>query len=282
MTTVPVDEARIIGVWGLAGRTVAVAGGSSGIGAAVVQLAAEDGADVICLARRPSAVPGVRHLPLDLRDARSIRTVADHLSAEKVDVLAVCSGAGSASDPLEVLTVNFLGARALVDSVCDQMDPGGAVVVVSSQADVRHPDDDELLARLLATTDIEAGRALAASEPRIPKLAYPFSKAALRRYTTLRAPELMRRGIRLNCVSPNVTDTPMVESLKRNRPEALEVWMPCIGRLATPMEPANAIVFVASPRASYIAGINLSVDGAAVAAMETGAAERPVPPPPTS
>ena len=101
----------------------------------------------------------------------------------------------------------------------------------------------------------------------IPRqLAYNVSKAGLVMFTKSLAVDLAARGIRVNCVCPGTTDTPLVQEAVRRAadPEAarrrLETIRP-LGRLGRAEEIAEAIVFLASESCGYATGAVLAVDG---------------------
>jgi 3-oxoacyl-[acyl-carrier protein] reductase len=114
---------------------------------------------------------------------------------------------------------------------------GGAVIHISS------------------TSGLEAG-----SPP-----AYAAAKAALISHSKTLAAALAAQGVRVNCVAPGSIEFPggMWEQIKHGNPpmyEAIRASIP-FGRLGTAEEVAAAVVFLASPRASWISGATLSVDG---------------------
>lgn len=91
---------------------------------------------------------------------------------------------------------------------------------------------------------------------------YPASKFAVNGMTKSLARELAPKGIRVNAVAPGITETDMVASLPKEVIEPLIKTIP-LGRIGTPQDVANAILFLSSDLASYITGEILSVDGAA-------------------
>ena len=91
---------------------------------------------------------------------------------------------------------------------------------------------------------------------------YPASKFAVNGMTKSLARELAPKGIRVNAVAPGITETDMVSSLPKEVIEPLIKTIP-LGRIGTPVDIANAIMFLSSDLASYITGEILSVDGAA-------------------
>ncbi|MBQ6840640.1 MAG: 3-oxoacyl-ACP reductase FabG [Bacilli bacterium] len=91
---------------------------------------------------------------------------------------------------------------------------------------------------------------------------YPASKFAVNGMTKSLARELAPKGIRVNAVAPGITETEMVAALPKEMIEPLIKSIP-LGRIGTPQDIANAMLFLASDLASYITGEILSVDGAA-------------------
>lgn len=91
---------------------------------------------------------------------------------------------------------------------------------------------------------------------------YPSSKSAVNGFTKSLARELAPFNIRVNAVAPGITNTDMVAKLPKEMIEPLIKTIP-LGRIGEPRDIANAFLFLASPLASYITGVVLSVDGAA-------------------
>lgn len=92
-------------------------------------------------------------------------------------------------------------------------------------------------------------------------MAYPTSKFAINGLTKSLARELGKFGIRVNAVAPGITNTDMVKNLPKEMIEPLIQAIP-LRRVGEPKDVANAFVFLASDKASYITGEILSVDGA--------------------
>ena len=89
---------------------------------------------------------------------------------------------------------------------------------------------------------------------------YAAAKAAIVGFTKSLAQEVGSRNITVNCVSPGFIDTDMTRALPEAQREALLSRIP-LGRLGTPEEVAYAVAFLASPRAAYITGATLHVNG---------------------
>ncbi len=89
---------------------------------------------------------------------------------------------------------------------------------------------------------------------------YPASKAGITNFTRAQAVTYIKRGVRMNTVSPGYVRTPLIDQLPKEVQEQAAALHP-IGRLAESKEIADAVLFLASDKASYIVGANLLVDG---------------------
>lgn len=93
--------------------------------------------------------------------------------------------------------------------------------------------------------------------------AYAATKAALRSYARTWAAEFKDRGIRVNMLSPGVTDTPILDAQSATREDLVAMYkgMVPLGRLARAEEIASAALFLASEQSSYVTGADLMADG---------------------
>ena len=89
---------------------------------------------------------------------------------------------------------------------------------------------------------------------------YGASKAAIVSFTKVVAKEFAKRGVTVNCVAPGYTDTDMVDFLGEENRKKVEEMIP-MQRFANANEIADAVLFLASDKASYITGHTLVVDG---------------------
>jgi 3-oxoacyl-[acyl-carrier protein] reductase/7-alpha-hydroxysteroid dehydrogenase len=92
---------------------------------------------------------------------------------------------------------------------------------------------------------------------------YPATKFAVNGLTRSLARELAKDGIRVNAVAPGVTRTDMVAALPQAMVERISAGIP-LGRVGEPEDVANAFLFLADDTGSYVTGVTLRVDGAAM------------------
>lgn len=254
------------------GRTVVVTGCASGMGEATARLLRELGATVVGVDIRAPADDVVdRFERIDLRDEASIAAVAEALPGE-AHALFNCAGLPNTFPPLEVFTVNFLGLRTLTDALVGRMPEGSAIVSIASIGGRGYAHRFDAIAEVL--TRAAARDAAAWCEAHSDALGdgYDFSKECLIVWTMHRARELAATGIRINCVSPGLTETPMLphfeESTGRERLQAVKEHAIPLRRFSRPEEQAAALAFLGSEAASYITGTNLIADGGTLATFE--------------
>lgn len=227
-----------------AGRVALVSGAASGLGAATAALLAERGATVWIADRAPPP-GGERAIVMDVRDPEAWAKAEARLG--RLDILINAAGITGGQSPAaaniadlaawrEVFAVNVEGTLLGCQSALRLMSKaGGAIVNVGS------------------TAGVAPSQALAA---------YGASKAAVMQLTLSVAAHCALAGlpIRCNAVAPGMAETPMTGGMPPAYREAWETQIP-LGRFARPSEVAEAIVYLASDRASYVNGEILRVDG---------------------
>lgn len=241
----------------LSGKVAVVSGGNSGIGLAIAQRFVAEGAHVFILGRRQAQLDeavrkierNIAAIQADVTDLAALDRVAATVKVAKGRVDIVVSNAGiTEQGSLDSLTpehfdkIFALNARApvfLVQKLLPIMTGGGSIVLVSSAMHLMG----------------------------IPgHTAYAATKAALRSYARTWAAEFKDRGIRVNTLSPGVTDTPMLASQSAglgSRDAVVDFYkgMIPLGRIAKAEEIASAAVFLASDQSSYLTGSDLMADG---------------------
>lgn len=269
--------------WSYEGRRVVVTGAASGMGRATAQLVAARGATVIALDVREPAIADARFVPVDLREEASIDAAIDAIDGP-VDAVFSCAGLAPTSAPLDVMTVNFIGARHLLEGIVAKLRPGSAIACISSVAGFRWPEHRGALEELMLVPGFADAQAWSEDRPDLVGDGYSFSKMATVFYVLWRAVQLAPAGIRLNAVAPGPVETPMMGEFEAAMGKHwMDAFPKPLGRLARPEEQAEALAFCNSPGASYLTGVNLFVDGGTTAAWLTGQAEKPTRPrPPTT
>jgi len=258
--------ARIEELWSYEGRRAVVTGCASGIGAQVAQQLSELGAQVIGLDRSPAL--GVNDFrQVDLSDRASIDRAAASIEGP-VDALFNLAGVSSGiGDPLLVVTINFLGLRHLTEALIPRMPAGSSIVSVSSLAAASYREHGQQVAPLLRTATMHEG--VRGCESHLDTLGngYQLSKEAIILYTMSSVVELGKRGIRINCTGPGVTETPILDQLRTAYgPSYLDGIAKPLGRICEAAEQAAVLVFLNSRAASYISGQVVWVDGGNVGA----------------
>jgi NAD(P)-dependent dehydrogenase (short-subunit alcohol dehydrogenase family) len=268
-----------------AGSAALVTGGSSGIGRAVAELLAAGGASVaVCSvdADEARAVAGVitgqghTAVPVsaDVRDPASVAAAVQATVAAfgSLDTLVTSAGVqayGTAADTSDatwddVFAVNVKGVFFAIRAALPHLrrSARGAIVIVSS-------------VQALAT---QAG-----------VTAYAASKGALNAMTRSLAIDEAAHGVRVNAVCPGSVDTPMLRRSARRfsdgsvqgAEQTVAEWGRAhpLGRVARPAEVAEVVGFLASPRASFVTGEDIRVDGGLLAGLAVALPVTPVPRP---
>ena len=243
---------------GLHGLNAIVTGATRGIGRAIAETLADEGANVAICSRHDDDVvttvaalqaKGVRATgrAVDVGDGPAlqawVRDVADELGGIDIVVSNVSALAigGDEESWKNGFQVDMMGAVRLVDAAMPSLESSEAASIV--------------------TISSVSGR-----EIDFASGAYGAFKAALVHYTQGLAYHLAGTGIRANTVSPGNTYFPggVWSQIETGNPELFSTALGLnpTGRMGTPQEMANAVAFIASPRASFITGTNLVVDGA--------------------
>ncbi|WP_347986095.1 SDR family oxidoreductase [Methylomonas sp. AM2-LC] len=244
----------------LSGKIAVITGGNSGIGLATAKLFAKEGATVVITGRRlaeiNTAVAEIGGNAIGIQGDVSNMADLDKLYAEvkakfgHIDIVFANAGIAEPS-PIEAVTeehfdktfgINVKGLLFTVQKALPLLVDGGSVILNSS---------------VVNTVGFEGFGVYAAS------------KAAVRSFARTWTAELKARKIRVNVVSPGPIETPIFDKMGLSVEqieafgENISTQVP-LGRFGRPDEIAQAVLFLASSDSSYVAGIDLYVDGGMV------------------
>ncbi len=265
-------------VLGYEGKRVVVTGAASGMGGATAALLVQLGAEVTALDVKPTELAGVTSLLVDLRERASIDRVVSQIAGPIDAVFSVAGLPGPPFSDVDTVTVNFIGARYLVESLVPKLRPGSAVACVASNAGLGWQQELETLIPFVSIDDFDAAKQWVADNPRTVVHGYLFSKKAINAWVSWRGATLMQSGIRLNCTNPGPTETAMMPFFEdENGKELIDAFIGPSSRRSTAEEQAWPLLFLNSPRSSYIAAESLHVDGGFLGAMTTGQLQVSVP-----
>lgn len=258
-----------------AGRRVVLTGGYSGIGAALIEVLRELGADdLTVLDLKEPAVPVERFISTDMGNPVSIDAAASAIGAG-VDVLFNNAGIAATRPAEQVMRVNILGLKRLTERLLPGMKAGGAIVNTASTAGNQWPGNLEVIRQLLAIQGWDEGVAWIHDHLPVVADGYFFSKQCVQVYTMMLSRPAIRQGVRVNSICPSPVDTPLLPEFRATMTDRIIDWAIAegAGRVATPRDQAKALAFLGSDLASYVNGVNLLVDGGFTAAMTTGQAD---------
>ncbi|MDG4664630.1 3-alpha-hydroxysteroid 3-dehydrogenase [Mycobacterium sp. 236(2023)] len=251
-------------------RRIVVVGAGSGIGAAVATHFHDAGDHVLAVDLRPSDTPASEHAQCDLRDPASVAALLERIGTGW-DMLAHVAGVPGTAPADDVLTVNYLGMRRMVEGMLPRIRRGGSVVAVASIAGIGWEQRLEELSELLSATDAESVAAWQArQDPNYP--VYTSSKQAVILYAKrLAGAALAKYGVRINTVSPGPVETPiLVDFEKTMGKDILDVLRDTYGRHGTVADIVPVIAFLGSDAAQWINGQDVHVDSGFVTSMTSG------------
>lgn len=257
----------------LDGQHVLITGGSKGIGLACAMLFVEEGARVTLvsrdaanlasgrasiLAQHPDAASRVATLSADLRDAQAAAAMVAQCEDAHgpVDVLVNSAGAARRTPPEELTPTHWHDAMLakyftyvhVMDPVVKRMAGRGAGAIVNVVG---------MGGKVASPTHLPGGSANAALLLASAGLAAAYAARGVRVNAVnpgITVTERMNEGLAADARAQGITPGEALERINRRLP---------LGRPATPAEVANMVVFLASPRASYVSGAVVSMDGAA-------------------
>lgn len=244
----------------LENKVAIVTGGSRGIGYATVEAFLQEGAKVVlCASRQETADKAVNQLKEaypeavvegifpNLSDYAAVKAAFDGVADKygRIDILVNNAGMSDSTKFTEytdeifekIMDLNVKGVYHCAKAVSGHMIEAGSGVILNTSS-------------MVSMYGQPSG------------IAYPTSKFAVNGFTLSLARELGPKGIRVNAVAPGITYTDMMRNVPKDLIDPLIAQIP-LRRMGQPEDIANAFVFLASDKASYISGEVLHVDGLA-------------------
>jgi NAD(P)-dependent dehydrogenase (short-subunit alcohol dehydrogenase family) len=241
----------------LEGKVAVITGGSAGIGLATAKRFAQEGAYVFITGRRQAELDaavkaiGSEAVAAVKADAANIDDLAHLFATVKaakghIDVLFANAGVyeftpfGSITEATynRMFDINVKGVLFTVQLAMPLMAAGGSIILTGS---------------VVGSKGFEAGTV------------YSATKAAIRSFARTWTADLKAANIRVNVLSPGPIQTPGLDVFANDDVKSQLKSMVPLGRIGTPDEVAKVAVFLASDDSSYVAGVELFVDGGSVA-----------------
>lgn len=252
-TTLPASAPRL-----LAGKVAFVTGGARGIGAAIVQRLAHDGAAVAFTYSSSEAPAHALVVAIEAGGGRAVALKTD--SADAAALVQAIDNAARTLGRIDILVNNAgvavagdLDSYALAD-FDRTLDVNVRAVFVATQAAVRHMGQGGAYGRVITIGSTNSDRV-----PWAGFSVYGMSKAAIVGLTKGLARDLGPRGITVNNVQPGPVNTDMNPA---NGPLASNMHsMMALGRHAHPEEIAGMVAYLAGPESGMVTGASLLIDG---------------------
>jgi 3-oxoacyl-[acyl-carrier protein] reductase len=231
----------------LEGKVALVTGASRGIGLAIAQELAKQGAKVVGTSTTEAGaknVPGIGKV-LNVRDAAQCDALIESIQKEAGDIGILVNNAGITRDNL---------ALRMKDAEWDEVIETNLRAIFRLSRAVMRGMMKARWGRIINITSVVG----AAGNP--GQANYAAAKAGVVGMTKSLARELGSRNITVNCVAPGFIDTDMTRALSDEQRKALLGQIP-LGRLGTAQDVAAAVAYLASPGGGYVTGAVLHVNG---------------------
>ena len=239
----------------LEGRTALVTGASAGIGRAIALALAREGVRLAITGRRKEALAQVA---IEIGSASgSPPTVVAHDAMDEDYVEAIAAAASSTLGTVEILVNNAGGSRPFGKDAGEAQWQEALTVNFTRHRQLTH----RLLGPMIANRWGRIINITGKSEPEGINGAF-CAKAAMHSWAKGLSREVGKHGVTVNCVPPGRV---MSDQIRRNYTPEYRAWQSeheiPVGRYGEPEELADLVVFLASPRAGYITGAVIPVDG---------------------
>lgn len=246
----------------LENKKIVVTGAASGIGAETAKVLKASGATVIGVDRNEPQGNVDQYIQADFSDPASIEAAVD-ATPSGIDCLCNIAGLPPTKERTLVLKVNFLGLRHFTELMIDKLNDNASIVNVASLAGIGWPQAGEQIKALIALRDFNAVEALCEEQGIAQEggRSYFYSKETLIVWTMMNRWTWRDRGIRMNCISPGPTETPILPDFLETLGERAEEDMKVMDRPGQPEDIAPVIAFLCSEGSGWIRGANIPCDG---------------------
>jgi NAD(P)-dependent dehydrogenase (short-subunit alcohol dehydrogenase family) len=239
--------------------TYVLTGGATGIGAAIKARLKAAGHRVVVLDLRDADIE------VDLSEAsqrQAAITALLEILPESIEGIITCAGVASHFPDLKkILSINYTGSIEIINGLRQRLAPGSSVVMVSSNSAplCQKPELVELLLE-------DQWQNIDTMLPEVSGHdCYSGSKQAVAKWMRKHAPEFAGQGIRLNAIAPGYTETAMAKAVADDPQygDAIRQFVASIPmqRPGYPEDMADAVEFLLSDKASFVAGSMLYIDG---------------------
>lgn len=265
-------------------KRILITGAAGGMGRVCAQLAAAEGYQLVLADLAGSDVAQLTaafskqgiaavSFSLDVTDNESISELATGL-AHRYPVDAVIHTVGVSphmADWERIVNIDVVGTAQVLEAVRPALKSEGCAVCIASMSAYMCPSNEVLepaLAHPLARDYLDRLRAIPGHPLENPGLAYAFAKKALQRFVQDRARDWAAEGKRLVSISPGMIDTQQgrLEIDAMENFDAMRNRI-ALARLGTPEDIAHTALFLVSPKAAYITGCDILVDGGFIATL---------------
>jgi NAD(P)-dependent dehydrogenase (short-subunit alcohol dehydrogenase family) len=273
------------------GKKCVVTGAASGMGKSVVEMLKKLDAKIYALDLKEVSDSALTYIPVNFGDKaaidKAVAALPDGIDAvfHVAGIPGATSYGGKSFADLDVVVINYIGARYFIEAIAKKVVDGGAITAVSSIAgfnwmrDVTNykgftdiADWDEQLKFLETKKDDPTWYV---ADPK-KNQAYTFAKECLCIYCMYKSWELSARKIRLNSILPGATLTPMHDDFRKIVGGTPGSSMPTslCGYESHPDHQAQAMLFLNSSMAEYVSGVALPVDFSMANLMLYGAGKK--------
>jgi len=253
------------------GKRSLFVGCATGMGAAAAKAVQMLGGEVHGVDYREPDYKLASFTSCDLRDESQVDSMLAALEGP-FHAVFYCAGLPPTYSAIDNVKVNISALRKVAEAVHPLVPRGGAMAFIASMGGLQFMDNLDVLNDFLSTDgSFAAAEAWCEGHADQVNEGYGFSKQAAILYTINRALAVVGDGVRVNCISPGSTDTPMMPEFEKFAPpEMIKAFYGPLDRAAQPEEMGWPLVFLNSDAATFITGLNLIIDGGFAAGMATG------------